>query len=369
MAEQSVPDQDLDVYAKRYVRVRDAAPDDQRGRLREAFVHAALPLAGRLASRYHGRGEPPDDLDQVARVGLLKAIDRYETERGSFTAFAVVTIRGELRRHFRDHTWGVHVPRRLQDLGLELNRATGTLTSRYARTPTDDELAGFLGVGSADVRAARTSLAAYHPVSLNRQVAEDEDTEFGDLLGATDPSLAAVDDRAALERLLQRVPQRDRHILAMRFWGNFTQSEIAEQYGLSQMQVSRLLTRALSWLRAAMLSDVVPPWPGTTADQEVRVELRPGPNRSRHAYVFGEVDRDGAAELHQRLLSALCTAPPDRLVVDLGCVPWMDAAGLAALAAVHTAARGRDVELRISRVAPHLARLITTTGLGFLLQP
>jgi RNA polymerase sigma-B factor len=374
MVEQSNLDQDLDldldVYAARYVRARDTARVTDRDRLREEFVHTALPFAGRLARRYYGRGEPHEDLDQVARLGLLKAVDRYETDRGPFIAFAVVTIRGELRRHFRDHTWGVHVPRRMQDLGLDLNRATGTLAVRYARTPTDDELADFLGVGDADVRAARASLAAYLPVSLNRQVTGEEDTELGDLLGAPDPSLAAVDDRAAIRHLMERMPQRDRHMLALRFWGNLTQAEIAERFGLSQMQVSRLLARALSWLRTALLTDVVPPWPGTNGEPELRVELRAGPNRTRYAYVFGEVDRDSAAELRQRLLSALCTAPPSRLVVDLGCVSWLDAAGLAALVAVHTAARGRDVELCVTRVQPHLARLITTTGLGGLfLQP
>ncbi|MFI5843465.1 sigma-70 family RNA polymerase sigma factor [Catenuloplanes sp. NPDC051500] len=369
MFEQNSPDPDLDVCAGRYVRARATAADAERGRLREEFVYVALPFAGRLASRYYGRGEPPEDLDQVARLGLLKTIDRYEEHRGSFTAFAVVTIRGELRRHFRDHTWGVHVPRRMQDLGLDLNRATGTLSSRYARTPTDAELADFLGVGDADVRAARASLAAYLPLSLNRQVTEEEDTELGDLLGAPDPSLAAVDDRAAMRRLLERMPQRDRRMLALRFWGNFTQAEIAEQFGVSQMQISRLLARSLSWLRITLLSDVVPPWPGTTGEPEVRVELRAGPNRTRRAYVYGEVDRDSAAQLRARLLAALCAAQPRRLVVDLHRVPWMDAAGLASLVAVHTAAQGRDVELTITGVAPHLARLISTTGLGFLLQP
>ncbi|MDP9799416.1 RNA polymerase sigma-B factor [Catenuloplanes nepalensis] len=369
MLDQISADQDLDSRAEHYVRARAAADEAGRRRLRDEFIRDSLPFAGRLASRYYGRGEPAEDLDQVARIGLVKTVDRYDADRGSFTAFAVVTIRGELRRHFRDHTWGVHVPRRMQDLGLDLNRATGTLAARFARVPTDDELACFLGVGEADVRDARTSLAAYLPVSLNRQLDSGEDVEFGDLVGAPDPSLAAVDDRAAMTRLLLRMPQRDRRLLALRYWGNLTQAEIAEQFGVSQMQVSRLLARALAWLRTALLSDAVPPWPGTTDEPEVRVVLHSGPGRARHARVYGEVDRDNAAELRARLLAALCAGRPSTLVVDLAGVPSMDAAGLSALVAVHTAAHGRGVRLRVAGTAPHLAQLMAATGLDFLLRP
>ena len=368
MIEQTGPEQDLDARADRYARARDAVPGPERRRLRDGFISSALPFAVRLASRYYGRGEPAEDLDQVARIGLINSVDRYDPGRGSFTAFAVVTVRGELRRHFRDHTWGVHVPRRLQDLGLDLHRAIGTLAVRNAHMPGDDELAGFLGVGEADVRAARVSLAAYVPVSLNRQVTPDEEVEFGDLFGAPDPSLAAVDDRAAVQRLLSRLPQRDRRLLALRYWGNLTQAEIAEQFGVSQMQVSRLLTRALTWLRAALLSDVAPPWPGMTDEPEVRVLLRSGPDGTRHAYVSGEIDRDNAPDLRARLLSALGGGRAHRLSVDLSGVPSMDAAGLSTLVAVHTAAHGRGVQLRVTGAAPHVARLMSATGLAFLLR-
>ncbi|GAB7048499.1 sigma-70 family RNA polymerase sigma factor [Catenuloplanes indicus] len=369
MLDQLSADQDLDARAEQYVRARAAAGEAERARLRDDFIRSSLAFAGRLASRYYGRGEPAEDLDQVARIGLIKTINRYDASRGSFTAFAVVTIRGELRRHFRDHTWGVHVPRRMQDLGLDLNRATGTLAARFARVPTDDELAGFLGVGEADVRAARASLAAYLPVSLNRQLDVVEEAEFGDLFGAADPSLAAVDDRAAMTRLLLRMPQRDRRLLALRYWGNLTQTEIAEQFGVSQMQISRLLARALAWLRTALLTDTVPPWPGATDEPEVRVVLYSGPGRLRHARVYGEIDRDNAAELRARLLAALCAGRPTTMVVDLTGVPSMDAAGLSALVAVHTAAHGRGVRLRVVGAAPHLAGLMGAIGLGFLLRP
>ncbi|GAB7040449.1 MULTISPECIES: sigma-70 family RNA polymerase sigma factor [Catenuloplanes] len=369
MLDQLGADQDLDARAERYVRVRAAAGEAGRRRLRDEFISSALPFAGRLASRYYGRGEPAEDLDQVARIGLIKTVDRYDASRGSFTAFAVVTIRGELRRHFRDHTWGVRVPRRMRDLGLDLNRATGMLAARFARPPTDDELAGFLGVGEADVRAARTSLAAYLPVSLNRQLGSGEEAEFGDLFGTIDPSLAAVDDRATMTRLLLRMPQRDRRLLALRYWGNLTQTEIAEQFGISQMQVSRLLNRALAWLRTALLTDTVPPWPGAADEPEVRVVLCSGPGRVRHARVHGEVDRDNAAELRARLLAALTAGRPGALVLDLSGVPSMDAAGLSVLVAVHTAAHGRGVRLRIVGAAPHLTGLMAAIGLGYLVRP
>ncbi|MFI5845215.1 sigma-70 family RNA polymerase sigma factor [Catenuloplanes sp. NPDC051500] len=359
---------DLDVCADEFVRASAEAEPAVAARLREDFVRIGLPLAGRLAGRYAGRGEPAEDLEQVARIGLVKTVDRYEADRGSFTAFAVVTIRGELRRHFRDHTWGVHVPRRLQDLGLEVRRATDELTTRLHRPPTDAEIAEAVRASEADVLQARTSLAGYSAMSLNRQVSADDDTEIGDLLGGLDPDLAAVDDLTTVGSLLLRMPQRDRQMLALRYWGNQSQSEIAERFGISQMQVSRLLSRALTWLRTAMLTDVVPAWPGENDEPGVRIELYTGTGRERIARVRGEVDRDNAGELRIRLLSALCAGRPTLLVVDLSGVPTIDAAGLRALVTVRDTATSRGTHLRLTGVAPHLAQLITATGLGSLLR-
>jgi RNA polymerase sigma-B factor len=359
---------DLDVYAEEFVRASAGASPATAARLREDFVRIGLPLAGRLAGRYAGRGEPAEDLEQVARLGLVKTVDRYAADRGSFTAFAVVTIRGELRRHFRDHTWGVHVPRRLQDLGLEVRRATDELTTRLHRSPTDAEVAVAVRATEADVRQARTSLAGYSAMSLNRPVSADDDTEIGDLLGGPDPDIAAVEDLTTVESLLLRMPRRDRQMLALRYWGSQSQSEIAERFGISQMQVSRLLSRALTWLRTAMLSDVVPAWPGENDEPGVRIELCAGSGRDRIARVSGEIDRDNAGELRTRLLAALCAGRPTRLVVDLSGVPVLDAAGMRALVAVRDAAVGRGTGLRLTGVAPHLAALITATGLGSLLR-
>lgn len=349
---------DLDACAEEYLHARaDAGPSDVV-RLREEFVRIGLPLAGRLAGRYAGRGEPADDLEQVARIGLVKTVDRYQAGRGSFTAFAVVTIRGELRRHFRDHTWGVHVPRRLQELGLEVRRTTEDLTTSLHRPPTDAEIAATLHADEADVLQARTSLAGYSAMSLNRPVSAEDDTEIGDLIGGPDPDLDAVDDLTTVEGLLLRMPRRARQMLALRYYGNLTQAEIAGRFGISQMQVSRLLSRDLAWLRTAMLTDTVPAWPGETDDAGVRVELCPGPGRERTARVSGEVDRDNAVELRTRLFAALCTGRPSRLVVDLSGVPVMDAAGLRVLTAVREAARARGTSLEITGAAPHLGRLL-----------
>src|SRR3954453_19140341 len=161
------PLEDLDLAADQYKRACDGADDATVERLRADFMSLALPFAGRLARRYRGRGESADDLEQVARLGLVKSVNRYDPERGSFTAYAIVTITGELKRHFRNHGWGVHVPRRLQDLSLEVGPGRAPVTVGRARRPTEDEIAGQLGVEVAAVREAQLSGAAYAPGSLN----------------------------------------------------------------------------------------------------------------------------------------------------------------------------------------------------------
>ena len=198
--------EDLDSAADRYVRDCHDADDAQKSRLRAEFVRQALPFAGRMARRYRSRGELSDDLVQVARLGLVKAVDRYDPQRGSFTAYAVITITGEIKRHFRDHTWGVHVPRRMQDLGLEINHATTVLTTRLARTPTAEEIAEHIGSGAAEIRTAQTSAAGYSLASLNAPAGDRGEAEVGDLLGMPDPELGMVEDRTTVEQLLYRLP-------------------------------------------------------------------------------------------------------------------------------------------------------------------
>lgn len=364
------PDQvveDLDQVAARYAEQCAGLPEPERRLLRDQVIANALPFAGRLARRYKGRGESLEDLEQVARLGLVKAVDRYDPQRGSFTAYAVITICGEIKRHFRDKTWGVHVPRRLQDLGLEIGHATVLLTNQLSRSPTVSELANHLHTTEEAVLEALESAAGYTPASLNAPVGGEGTAELGDLFGGPDSALDAVDDRLAVARLLCRLPARERRILAMRFYGNRTQAEIAAEFGISQMHVSRLLTRALTWLREALLSDAAPRW-DTGARADVH-ELKISSHQVAGALVVvvdGEVDRDTAAPLRKALLAAAGQAPGG-VRVDVSAVPLVDAAGVSALLAGYEACRAAGHPFRVVGAQQHVARVLAVSGLTPLL--
>ncbi|HYN94583.1 MAG TPA: SigB/SigF/SigG family RNA polymerase sigma factor [Pilimelia sp.] len=358
---------DLDVAAEGYFSGLAGLPPPARTAARDQLVALALPFAARLARRYRNRGEPMEDLEQVARLGLVKAVDRYDPERGSFTAFAVITITGELRRHFRDHSWGVHVPRRLQELSLDVTQATAALTSTLARTPSTAELADHLGIDEREVRTGQELAVAYTPASLNRPVAEDGRVELGELLGGLDADLGSVEDRITISELISRLPARERRILAMRFYGNHTQDEIAAEFGISQMHVSRLLSKALTWLRHAMLSDSPVEWPTSTAD--ARPALRTLPTAAAVTVeVRGEVDRDTAGSLRDALVAAVRSAGNRAVRVDFGHVPFIDAAGIAALVAAEEAGRAAHVPVAVYRPAAHVRRVLVTAGLGRLVH-
>ncbi|GAB2575652.1 hypothetical protein Aab01nite_14110 [Paractinoplanes abujensis] len=363
--------EDLDAAAVAFSERGRAASDSERAALRDALTRLCLPFAGRLARRYRGRGESSEDIEQVARLGLVKAIDRYDPARGSFTAYAVITISGEIKRHFRDKTWGVHVPRRVQDLSLEVGHATIVLTSMLSRTPTAAEIAGRLGLTPEAVREAQESAAGYSPASLNAPIggAGDDGAEFGDLLGSPDADLDLVDDRVTVADLLLRLPARERRMLALRFYGNRTQADIAAELGISQMHVSRLLTRALSWLREAMLSDVPPRWEGADDRAEhhpVQVEaVREGDTVV--ARVRGEVDRDTAERLRIGLRHAIALGGKERVVIDLSGVPLLDAAGVAVLVDAASAAAVAEVPLTLTGARPYVAGILKVTGLARLM--
>ncbi|MGW4947635.1 SigB/SigF/SigG family RNA polymerase sigma factor [Actinoplanes sp. NPDC004185] len=362
--------EDLDLAATTYAEHCGSADAPARVQLREQFVALCLPFAGRMARRYRGRGEALDDLEQVARLGLVKAVDRYDPERGSFTAYAVITISGEIKRHFRDRTWGVHVPRRLQDLSLELGHAAVVLTNELSRRPTPAELAAHLQLPESAVLEALESSAGYSPASLNAPAGVDGAAEFGDLIGGTDAELEAVDDRITVAALLLRLPSRERQMLAMRFYGNRTQAEIAAELGISQMHVSRLLSRALGWLREAMLSDTLPRWEGandasdghgmqvTATHEEDVLTVR----------IWGEVDRDTAGRLRTSLRHAIATVGADRLVVDLSAVPLVDAAGVATLVEAASAAAVAEISLSMTGAQPYVSRILAVSGLHHLLD-
>jgi len=359
--------EDLDEVAERYAEQASDLPEPDRRRLRDDLIDRALPFARRLAGRYRNRGEPADDLAQVASLGLVKAVDRYDPSRGSFTAYAMATISGEIKRHFRDRTWGVHVPRRLQDLSLAIGQGTRVLTGTLARLPTAAELAAYLQVSEVEIDEAMESSAGYTPASLNLPIGDGGD-EIGDLVGDADPGLALVDDRLTVSRLLCRLPTRERRLLALRFYGNYTQSQIAEELGISQMHVSRLLTRALTWLREAMLSDVPPPWEGMPALHEHRLRLTvTAAAGTVTVTVSGEVDRDNADELRRALLDAIQARAVEQLVVQCAAMPLIDAAGIGVLLAVHEAARVRGTQVHVVGLQPHVAHIVAVSGLGSLL--
>jgi RNA polymerase sigma-B factor len=363
--------EDLDAAALAYAESLAAATAGERAALRDELTRFCLPFAGRLARRYRGRGEPLEDLEQVARLGLVKAIDRYDPERGSFTAYAVITISGEIKRHFRDKTWGVHVPRRIQDLSLEVGHASVVLTNTLSRNPTVGELAERLQVTERAVLEALESSAGYTPASLNAPVnGGDGGAEFGDLLGDADGDLESVDDKITVSRLLLRLPARERQMLAMRFYGNRTQAEIAAELGISQMHVSRLLSRALAWLREAMLSDVMPRWEGAAAQPDhhaMHVSVRRSEGVLTVA-VRGEIDRDTVDRLRVGLRQAISTAAPDRVVVDLAAVPLVDAAGVAVLLDAASAAAIAEVSLTVRGAQPYVSRILAVSGLGGVLE-
>ncbi|MCO8270031.1 SigB/SigF/SigG family RNA polymerase sigma factor [Actinoplanes sp. TRM 88003] len=362
--------EDLDAAALAYSERAATSGPAARAALRDSLTRLCLPFAGRLARRYRGRGETFEDIEQVARLGLVKAIDRYDPDRGSFTAYAVITISGEIKRHFRDKTWGVHVPRRVQDLSLEVGHATMVLTSVLSRTPTAAEIAGRLGVPVASVLEAQESSAGYSPSSLNAPVGGgDGAVEFGDLIGGVDSELELVDDKVTVGDLLLRLPPRERRMLAMRFYGNRTQAEIAAELGISQMHVSRLLSRALTWLREAMLSDNPPRWEGAEGRCErhpLQVETIREP-QAVVARVRGEVDRDTAERMRIGLRHTISRAGAGPVVVDLSGVPLLDAAGVAVLVDAASAAAVADVPLTLTGAQPYVAGILSVTGLARLL--
>lgn len=221
---------------------------------RDQVITRCLPLAEHIAARFRGRGEPHEDLLQVARIGLVHAIDRFDITRGEdFVSYAVPTIMGEVRRYFRDSGWAMHVPRRMQELHLMIARATEALSQRLGRAPTARELAVELGVSVQEVSEGLLVKGAYQTDSMDAAASgKDGGLRLSEVLGAEDPELESIDGYVALQPLLAQLPDRERRILMLRFFGSMTQTQIAEKMGISQMHVSRILARTLAQLRDAL---------------------------------------------------------------------------------------------------------------------
>ncbi len=228
--------------------------DPARRAIRDRLVEMHLPLVEHLARRFRNRGEPLDDLIQVATIGLIKSVDRFDPERGvEFSTYATPTIVGEIKRHFRDKGWAVRVPRRLQELRLSLTAATAELSQRNGRSPTVGELAAQLNISEEEVLEGLESANAYSTLSLDVPDTDDESPAVADTLGSEDEALEGVEYRESLKPLLEQLPPREKRILLLRFFGNMTQSQIAQEVGISQMHVSRLLARTLAQLRERLL--------------------------------------------------------------------------------------------------------------------
>ncbi len=237
-------------------RMADLEPDDpQRAAIRDELVTMHLPLVHHLANRFRDRGESHDDLVQVGTIGLIKSVDRFDVGRGvEFSTYATPTIVGEIKRHFRDKGWSVRVPRRLQELRLHITRATAELSQELGRSPTVKELAAHLEVSEDDILEGLESAQAYSAMSLDGAGGDSEGgaPALVDTLGSNDEELANVEYRETLRPLLDALPDRERQIILLRFFHNKTQSQIAEEVGVSQMHVSRLLAKSLRTLRAAV---------------------------------------------------------------------------------------------------------------------
>lgn len=223
--------------------------DPRREEVRGELVSGHLPVARHIARRFARRGEAQEDLEQVATVGLIHAVDRFDPSQGvDFLSYAVPTITGEVRRYFRDLGWAMRVPRRLKDLHVTLSSAMSELSQRLGRAPTATELAGHLRLSREEVVEGLAAANAYRGKSLDTVVAEEGGTML-DAVGEADAELERVEYRQALQPLLAELPERERTILMLRFFGNMTQTQIAERIGISQMHVSRLLAKTLSSLR------------------------------------------------------------------------------------------------------------------------
>ncbi|GAA1702871.1 SigB/SigF/SigG family RNA polymerase sigma factor [Nonomuraea sp. LP-02] len=233
---------------------RPETSDLHQVRIRERLVDMYSGLVNEVTRRYYHRGEPMEDLRQAAYVGLMKAINGFDPELGhEFRGYAMITMVGEVKRHFRDRTWAIRVPRVYQERRLELNKATAELTQTLGHSPTVAELAAKMGISEEDVLLTLDASSAYNTLSLDAPVGGEEDAaDLGDFIPAQDDALDNMLGAHAVKPLIDALPERERNILLMRFYGNMTQSEIAAEFGISQMHVSRILRAVLAKLRKAL---------------------------------------------------------------------------------------------------------------------
>jgi RNA polymerase sigma-B factor len=244
--------------AELFVTLRaDETSQAQQSQARDDLVRLHLPLVEHLTRRFLNRGEHYDDLLQVGTIGLIKAIDRFDSDRGvEFSTYATPTIVGEIKRHFRDKSWAIRVPRRLQELRASISTVSAELTQDLGRSPTVAEIARKIGVTEEEVIEGLESANAYTTLSLDASdSAEDSALSMLDTIGEDDEALEHVENRESLKPLLEALAPREKHILTLRFFRGMTQSQIASEIGVSQMHVSRLLNKTLAQLRERLTED------------------------------------------------------------------------------------------------------------------
>ncbi|MGV9878605.1 SigB/SigF/SigG family RNA polymerase sigma factor [Streptomyces sp. NPDC003006] len=248
------PHNDAPDTAAEFARLATLEDGPERELLCEEIVEAWLPMAHRIAGRFRNKGESIEDLQQVAAMGLVKAVNRYEPGRGAFESYAVPTITGELRRHFRDRMWDVRVPRRVQELRNKVRVARRELLDRPGSGPEPGiaEIAEHAGLTEDEVRDGMEAMEGYSALSLDAEIssADPDGFSLADTLGAPDPAYDCITDREAAKAGLRQLPERERTILYLRFFEDMTQSRIAEELGISQMHVSRLISRSCARVRA-----------------------------------------------------------------------------------------------------------------------
>ncbi|MFF5159484.1 SigB/SigF/SigG family RNA polymerase sigma factor [Streptomyces sp. NPDC000348] len=238
-----------------FTRLASLEDGPERDAVRDELVTAWLPMAHRIAGRFRDRGEAVEDLRQVAALGLVKAIDRFDPSRGAFESYAVPTITGEVKRHFRDRMWALRVPRRVQELRNKVRVARRELTQNPGSPePSVADIAAHTGLTEEEVGAGMEALESFSTLSLDAELSSDDDGySLADTLGAADTSYDIVVDRESAKEGLRRLPERERAILYMRFFEDMTQSRIADRLGISQMHVSRLISRSCARVRADVM--------------------------------------------------------------------------------------------------------------------
>jgi RNA polymerase sigma-B factor len=368
---------DLDEQFARFAETRDAA-------LRDDLVRAYLPLAEYLARRFLHRGVAADDLFQVASLGLVKAVDRFEPQRGvTFSTFATPTIIGELKRHFRDKGWALRVPRRLQELHLELASSVGTLTQELGRSPTIAEVAARSGISEDEVLEATDVAQVYRVSSLGLPPTEESEGNGSSsgALSEIDDNLELVEERMEISRLLRALPPRERSIVHMRFFEGRTQSEIAARLGISQMHVSRLLARSIDALRQEAKGS-----PFTNDSSDSTSDIRPRNGRRRVTKgssvarvmdfdlnveeqgdvavvaVRGELDISTSPVLRDRLVE-LGSSKTRKLVIDLEAVEFLDSTGLGVLVGGLKRMRSRGGDMVLVCTKPRILKVFEITAL------